>query len=229
MPSEPDPPDPGFDGSPDPDPSRRPDPDPSRRPDPDPSRRPDPGRDVPRPPAHAWRWLQRSRPVLRTIAERLTGGPPTREFVDELRRAFETDPFTRTIVVDVIAEVAFGGRVPRRQPAGASWDRGLRWWAATLAGVDVAEFDGPATTAAAQPDLFDPDAASPPPQAETLAAAARRQVPRTTPERLALARTLRELLAASNGDQVPASAVRQLIVELEGGDAQTDRDDDSAP
>lgn len=186
--------------------------------------RPEPGQNVPRPPAHAWRWLQRSRPVLRTIAERLTGGPPTAGFVDELRRAFDTDPFTRTIVVDVIAEVAFGGRVPRRQPAGASWDRGLRWWAATLAGVDVAEFDGPATPAA-QPDLFDPDAAGSSPQAETLAVAARRQVPRTTPERLALARTLRELLAASEGGQVPASAVRQLIDALEGDEPLPDQTD----
>lgn len=188
----------------------------------------EPGRDVPRPPAHAWRWLQRSRPVLRTIAERLTGGPPTEGFVDELRRAFDTDPFTRTIVVDVIAEVAFGGRVPRQQPAGASWDRGLRWWAATLAGVDVAEFDGPAT-AVAQPDLFNPDAVGSPPRAEALIAAARRHVPRTTPERLALARTLRELLSASGGDQVPASAVRQLIADLEDGDAEPPHETDEGP
>lgn len=182
---------------------------------------PDPllGRGFPRPPAHAWRWLQRSRPVLRAVADRLTGGPPPPDFVDELRRAFETDPFTRTIVVDVIAEVAFGGRVPRRQPAGASWDRGLRWWAATLAGVDVADFDGPAT--AQQPDLFGADRSDPQPatvQAQALAEAARRQTPRTTPERIALARTLRSLLDASEGDQIPASAVRQLIAELEGHD-----------
>lgn len=182
--------------------------------DPDPTAGP-PGGDLPRPPAHAWRWLQRSRPVLRTIAERLTGGPPPEGFVDELRRAFEADPFTRTIVADAIAEVAFGGRVPARQPAGASWDRGLRWWAATLAGVDVAEFDGPATTAA-QPDLFEADGGDASPPASALAAAARQQVPRTTPERLALARSLRQLLAAGDGWQVPASAVRQLIAELEG-------------
>lgn len=184
------------------------------------------GRAIPRPPAHAWRWLQRSRPVLRTVAERLTGGPPPPGFVDELRRAFETDPFTRTIVVDVIAEVAFGGRAPHRQPAGASWDRGLRWWAAALAGVDAAEFDGSAA-GGAQPDLFDdepgPTAAddgwpggAATPTAETLAAAARRQAPRVTPERLAVARSLRQLLAAGEGGQVPASAVRQLIAELEG-------------
>lgn len=192
---------------------------------------PDPlvGRDFPRPPAHAWRWLQRSRPVLRAVADRLTGQPPSADFVDELRRAFESDPFTRTIVVDVVAEVAFGGRVPRRQPAGASWDRGLRWWAATLAGVDVAEFDGPATaTPQRQPDLFDSRRAASGrsgPDAAELADAARGQTPRTTPERIALARALRSLLDASDGDQVPASAVRQLIAELEDGPADDPEDD----
>jgi hypothetical protein len=198
--------------------------------EPDPSQ-PEPlvDRPIPRPPAYAWRWLQRSRPVLRAIAERLIGAPPPPGFVDELRQAFEADAFTRTIVVDVIAEVAFGGRVPRRQPAGAFWDRGLRWWAATLAGVDVTEFEA-STNPAAQPDLFGEAAVAPAsPQPETpaagaggLAHAARRQVARVTAERAALARSLRQLLDASDGGHIPASAVRQLIAELEGSEACAD-------
>ncbi|HEY8339943.1 MAG TPA: hypothetical protein VIK95_08755, partial [Egibacteraceae bacterium] len=84
-------------------------------------------RPFPRVPAHAWAWLQRSRPVLAEIAERLTGGPPGPGFVDALRRQVDADPFVRDVVVGVIAEVAFGGRVPERRPPGASWDRGLTW------------------------------------------------------------------------------------------------------
>lgn len=186
---------------------------------------PDPvlGRQVPRPPAHAWRWLQRSRPVLEAVSHRLTGGPPPAGFVDDLQRAFASDAFVRAIVVDTVAEVAFGGRVPRRQPPGASWDRGLRWWGATLAGVAVEDFEA-RQPQAAQAGLFGsaetstaaaPDRRGHGGDADRLQAAARRHAGGLSPQRAALARSLRELLAASDGDQVPASAVRQLIAELE--------------
>ncbi len=216
------------------------------------------GRSFPRPPAHAWRWLQRSRPVLRAIADRLTGAPPGPAFLEELQRSFDDDAFTRAIVIDTIAEVAFSGRVPNRHPPGATWDRGLRWWAATLAGVTPSEFDQPAAGTPTQADLFDaedahalddtdgpdarpaearrdrrPDERSAGQQrgpeevggaadATALARAARRAPRRVSPERIALARTLRELLAAAEGGQVPATAIRQLIAELEGDDT-TDR------
>lgn len=180
---------------------------------------PDPllGRGFPRPPAYAWRWLQRSRPVLRAIADRLTGAPPDAEFLEGLARSFEDDAFTRAIVIDTIAEVAFGGRVPTRHPPGASWDRGLRWWAAALAGVSPREFDQSESTRedGAQADLFQGSEPRKDRDPAALAQAARRGAPRVSPERLALARTLRALLAGAEGDQVPASAIRQLISELE--------------
>jgi hypothetical protein len=165
-------------------------------------------RPFPRVPAYAWAWFQRSRPVTEEAARRLTGAAPGAGFVDELRVAFDEDAFTRDVVVDVVAEVAFSGRVPSRRPPGASWDRGLTWWAAALAGTSPGDFE--ARAAARQPAqraLFDPGAPQP-----TLRRAGGRG---PTAERLALARALRELLDATDGDQVPASALRQLIAQLE--------------
>ena len=172
-------------------------------------------------PAHAWAWLQRSRPVLAEVARRLTGDPPTPGFVDELREACARDPFTQAVLADVVAEVAFSGRVPTARPPGASWDRGLTWWAAALAGTTPAAFEvsGPGGT---QRSLFDdgsadregraqrrtggPAADRPP--AEQLAVPVSR-------ERRALADALRALLREADGDQVPASAVRQLVAALD--------------
>lgn len=168
-------------------------------------------RTAPRVPSYAWAWLQRSRPVVDEIARRLTGGPPTPDFLSDLRERFETDPFTRDVVIAVVAEVAFNGRVPSRRPAGTSWDRGLTWWAATIAGVTLAEFEArPPTESAAQRRLFDDAQHQPLPS--------RRGGP--TPsgaerERAALAAALRDLLDSAEGDQVPASAVRQLLAWLE--------------
>jgi len=166
-------------------------------------------------PAHAWAWLQRSRPVLAEVARRLTGDPPTPGFVDELREACARDPFTQAVLADVVAEVAFSGRVPTARPPGASWDRGLTWWAAALAGTTPAAFEvsGPGGT---QRSLFDdgaPDVdgrarrrSGPPRAAES---------PPVSRERLALADALRALLREADGDQVPASAVRQLVAALD--------------
>jgi hypothetical protein len=178
------------------------------------------GRRFPRVPGYAWTWLQRSRPVVQEAAERLTGRSPSPGFVDDLRAAFSRDPFTRDVVIGVVADTAFGGRVPQRRPPGASWDRGLTWWAAALAGTTPAEFEarsGPPV--ASQHRLFETtggNGGSGDPQ--RLAAAAREHVARreTSPERAALAAALRQLLDASGGDQVPASAIRQLLAELEG-------------
>jgi hypothetical protein len=173
----------------------------------------DGGRATPRPfprvPGYAWAWFQRSRPVLTEAAQRLTGTPPGPGFADELREAFDDDAFTRDVVIDVVAEVAFSGRAPTRRPAGVSWDRGLTWWAAALAGTTLEDFEarstGPEPT---QRPLFDV------PRAD--ATAGRRSGRRgPTQERLALARALRELLTSAEGGQVPASVIRQLIAQLE--------------
>lgn len=168
-------------------------------------------RTAPRVPSYAWAWLQRSRPVVVEIARRLTGGPPTPDFVADLREQFETDPFTRDVVISVVAEIAFNGRVPSRRPAGTSWDRGLTWWAATIAGVSLAEFEArPPTEPTAQRRLFD--------DAEHERMPSRRGGPAPSAaerERAALAAALRDLLQSAQGDQVPASAVRRLLVWLE--------------
>jgi hypothetical protein len=171
-----------------------------------------------RPPPHAWAWLQRSRPVLQEAAERLTGRPPAPGFVDELRARFDDDPFTRDVLISTIADVAFGGRVPERRPAGASWDRGLIWWASALAGTTPAAFEGRGQGPAGQRPLFgnDPGQAPGATMDEHARAQAVARLAVRAPERAALAARLRDLLAQSDGDQVPASAVRDLLAELDG-------------
>lgn len=171
----------------------------------------------PRIPAHAWAWLQRSRPVLDEVSRRLTGQPPTPAFLDSLHTGLATDPFVQDVVIGVVAEVAFHGRLPTRRPLGTAWDRGLTWWAATIAGTTVQEFE--ARSVPQQPTqhlLFEPEAG------QQVAAVARTQsvatVPRgpTTSGRAALAAVLHQLLDAADGDQIPAAAVRQLLADIEG-------------
>lgn len=147
-------------------------------------------------PGYAWDWLQRSRPVVERLADVLTGQPPRSGFVDAVRRSYGEDPLVRDAVHTVVSEVAFRGRVPSRRPPGASWDRGLVWWAATLAGRAPDEYADRAAPVE-QPALFG-DAPVVPPS-----------------ERAALIAALRDLLAQRTGDQVPAAAVRQLIAHLE--------------
>lgn len=188
-------------------------------------------RRFPRVPAYAWTWFQRSRPVVVEAARRLTGAAPAAGFVEELREAFEEDPFTRDVVVGVVADVAFAGRVPLRRPRGASWHRGLTWWAAALAGVTPSEFEARSTAPmAAQRPLFDPESPGGSPAGAAvddvatgtaIRQGARARVaadgPRSS-ERAALAAALGELLAATDGDQVPATAIRQLIAQLQEQD-----------
>lgn len=165
-------------------------------------------------PGYAWAWLQRSRPVLVELAERLTGAPPSPGFVEDLRVTFERDPFIRGVLADVVAEVAFRGRVPRRRPPGAHWDRGLSWWAATLAGVSLAEFEGAAAAERpAQPPLFGGASQEP-----SRSGASRKQPPALLPvssERAAFVAALRSLLQQADGGMVPASSLRQLLSSLE--------------
>jgi hypothetical protein len=144
-------------------------------------------------PGYAWDWLQRSRPVVEALAKVLTGQPPRPGFVQAVRRSFPEDDLVRGAVFDVVADVAFRGRVPASRPPGASWDRGLVWWAATLSGRSVEEYEDHGQ-GVEQPRLF----GEPPPSGEA-----------------AIVRALRELLAASDGDQIPAAAVRQLIAQIE--------------
>jgi hypothetical protein len=177
-------------------------------------------------PGYAWSWLQRSRPVLVEAARRLTGQPPTPTFVDDLREACARDPFTQAVLADVVAEVAFSGRVPTARPPGVSWDRGLTWWAAALAGTTPAAFDA-AVPGVAQRSLFDPEPprypryrAAPAPRTRSAPATAAGPVaaggtPPLSRERLALADALRALLREGDGEHVPASAVRRLVASLD--------------
>lgn len=186
-----------------------------------------PWQGFPRVPAPAWAWLQRSRPVLTEVARRLTGQAPDAAFLEGLSARFSDDAFTRAIVCDVIAEVAFSGRVPPKRPAGASWDRGLVWWAATLSGTTPAAYDR-RPPAGAQPRLFATVDDDPTPSslvhrraraaAESAggAATAALRRPPVRGERAALAASLRAVLAASDGVSVPADAVRELLRDLEG-------------
>lgn len=177
----------------------------------------------PRVPAYAWAWLQRSRPVVAEAAERLTGEAPTAAFVEQLRQRAEVDVFTRDVLVGVIADVAFGGRLPQRRPSGVSWDRGLTWWAALIAGSTPAEFESTATRSAEQGRLFGPDAGKEEQREEPRGGATGRAPPHwrassaSASERRMVVAGLRELLASTEGDQVPVVAVRQLLAQLESG------------
>lgn len=177
----------------------------------------------PRVPAHAWAWLQRSRPVVTEVALRLTGVAPGPGFVDELRAQVSADEFVRDVLIDVVADIAFGGRVPARRPPGASWDRGLIWWAAALSGTTPADYEARGNAQVVEPALFGaddqephkggPHAAGPPAGARPL----ERQRPRAgaSPRRQLLIAALRDLLAAGDGAHLPAAAVRALLAELE--------------
>lgn len=164
------------------------------------------GEGFPRVPAYAWSWLQRSRPVLAEASRRLNGEPPGPGFVESLQERFAEDAFTRDVLVSVIADVAFNGRIPRSRPPGASWDRGLTWWAATLAGTtpDAFEANGPSVV---QSRLFGIEEPAP-----------RRRSPpaprRSASERAMVIAALRDLLAAEQDGFIPAGAVRALLEQL---------------
>jgi hypothetical protein len=177
---------------------------------------------LPRVPEYAWAWLQRSRPVLSEIAVRLTGAGPTSGFVQDLRRLFRDDAFSRDVVLGAIVDIAFRGRVPGTRPPGASWDRGLVWWAAAATGRRPADFDRSPAAAARERRLFDPDdpddheAASVGPPGAGLHAS---RVPRRTPsgDRAELVWRLRALLRTAEGGAVPVAALQELLADLEGG------------
>ena len=168
-------------------------------------------RAFPRVPAYAWSWLQRSRPVVAEAARRLTGGPPESGFVDSLRERFASDAFTRDVVVSVIADVAFNGRIPRHRPAGASWDRGLTWWAAAIAGVTPEAFESAAPNVV-QSRLFGLEEPAPRPRAGAARPPRRSSA---AADRALLAEALRELLRTARDGQVPATAVQALLARLE--------------
>jgi len=173
--------------------------------------------------------------VLAEVSRRLTGTSPAPGFLDELRRRFDGDPFTRHVVLEVIAEVAFAGRIPQTRPAGVSWDRGLTWWAALLAGTTPAAFDASLPGTGVQRPLFgaeparSDDAGRAPQRPDAAGDARVRWLPRpdagaepaagpaagaVAGQRRALAAELRALLRAGNGRTVPADAVERLLAEL---------------
>jgi hypothetical protein len=175
-------------------------------------------------PDHAWAWLQRSRDVVQEIAARLTGAGPAPGFMDELRPQFAQDQFVRDVVIGVVVDVAFNGRVPLRRPAGTSWDRGLTWWAAACAGITPAEFDRRSKgEPPPQPRLFGGEAE----RAATGASAGRvvpsvaRRTAQGDPPRLVdraqIVHALRQLLAHEQDGQIPAAAVRALLGQLDPG------------
>lgn len=168
------------------------------------------GERFPRVPAYAWSWLQRSRPVLAEVARRLDGGPPGSGFVEALQERFAEDAFTRDVLISVIADVAFNGRIPRSRPPGVSWDRGLTWWAATLAGTTPDAFEANAPPVV-QSRLFGieepPPRRRPPPPAP--------QARRGGADRAVVVAALRDLLAAEQDGFIPASAVRALLEQLQ--------------
>ena len=167
------------------------------------------GERFPRVPAYAWSWLQRSRPVLAEAARRLDGGPPAAGFVETLQERFAEDAFTRDVLISVIADVAFNGRIPRSRPPGVSWDRGLIWWAATLAGTTPDAFEASAPPVV-QSRLFGGD--EPPPRRRPPAPAPAR---RGSSERTMVIAALRDLLGAERDGFIPVSAVRALLDQLQ--------------
>jgi hypothetical protein len=167
------------------------------------------GERLPRVPAYAWSWLQRSRPVLVEVSRRLDGGPPGPGFVEDLQERFTRDPFIRDVLISVIADVAFNGRIPRSRPPGASWDRGLTWWAATLAGTTPDAFETN-TPPVVQSRLFGLE--EPPPRRRAAAPAPAR---RGGGERAMVISALRELLGAEQDGAIPAAAVRAVLEQLQ--------------
>ena len=175
---------------------------------------PSPGqtaRPFPRVPGYAWSWLQRSRPVLTEVAGRLTGGTVPAGFMDELRERFEDDAFTRDVVVGAVADVAFNGRIPRHRPRGASWDRGLTWWAAAIAGVSPAEFEA-APQPVVQSRLFGVEEQHNQPPARRPTSPR----PSASADRAAVIGALRDLLRTAEDDRIPAGAIRDLLAQLQG-------------
>lgn len=174
----------------------------------------------PRVPAYAWSWLQRSRPVLSEAAQRLTGGSPPAGFVDTLRERFATDEFTRNVVIAVIADVAFNGRIVRHRPPGVSWDRGLTWWAAAIAGTTPDEFEA-AGPHVEQSRLFGVDEQPQQPQRRRSPSGPRRIV---TDQSATLADALRNLVRNARDGQVPVASIQALLAQLEdpssAGEAQ---------
>lgn len=166
-------------------------------------------------PTHAWTWLQRSRSVLAEIAGQLYGDGVDGQVLDRVKADYAADPFVQDVVARVVCDVAFNGRVPQRRPAGARWDRGLTWWAAHLAGVTPKEFEARSSgTEPPQPALF-----GAPPQPPPAPAATPDPVPGRRPlvsvERRAMIQALKDILAAGDGERVPADAVRALLRSLE--------------
>lgn len=169
-------------------------------------------------PDYAWNWLQRSRDVVGEIAARLTGGVPSPGFMEGLRPQFNTDQFVRDVVIGVVVDIAFGGRVPTRRPPGASWERGLTWWAAACAGTTPAEFEQRSKPEAVpHPKLFpEPEPApavelSARPAADAVAARSRPL------DRARMAQALRALLTLEQDGLIPAAEVRALLKEIERG------------
>lgn len=112
-----------------------------------------------RPPAPAWDWFARQRLLWREARRRLaTGGHPSAarfraadtraDVVALLRAEFPRDATVRSVVADVVAELAFLGRtdVPFARLGVRTPPRGMRWWWTTLTGERLDGAGAPAVS-----------------------------------------------------------------------------------
>ncbi|MFO7777900.1 MAG: hypothetical protein R6V28_06080 [Nitriliruptoraceae bacterium] len=105
------------------------------------------------PPAYAWDWFARQKLLWRAARSRLAAHPSPmaaryaavedrRDVLPLLRADYPHDQDVRRVVDEVVAEVAFLGRIDVRfsQLGVRSAPRGMRWWWTALTGEAL---DGP--------------------------------------------------------------------------------------
>jgi hypothetical protein len=102
------------------------------------------------PPAYAWDWFSRQRLLWREARSRLAGSATPAasryaaldsrsEVVAALRSDYSRDEVVRSVVHQIVGEVAFLSRlqVPFSQLGVSSAPRGMRWWWTALTGEEL--------------------------------------------------------------------------------------------
>lgn len=113
------------------------------------------------PPAYAWDWFARQRLLWREVRTRLAASSTPAasryaaldskaEVVAALRSDYVRDEVVRSVVDEVVGELAFLSRLrtPFDQLGVTNAPRGMRWWWTALTGE---ELDAPAPGAASRP------------------------------------------------------------------------------